>query len=82
MDSLLSEMCKEVAEIWDSEIIKRNTKGAREDQRYISVGLKAAIWKRDQGRCRNCGSEQRLEVDHIKPFALGGKTARQFTASL
>ncbi len=34
--------------------------------------LHRAIWNRDQGRCRNCGSQHALEVDHIQPKALGG----------
>jgi formate dehydrogenase maturation protein FdhE len=70
IDSLILEMCNEVEKIWDPTTVKRKTQGARVDRRYISIGLKAAIWKRDQGRCRNCGSEKRLEIDHIKPFAM------------
>ena len=74
MDLLILNMCKEIEKIWDPTVVKRNSQGARVDRRYISVGIKAAVWKNDQGQCRICGSEKRLELDHIKPFALGGKT--------
>jgi len=39
----------------------------------IPTAVKRAVYKRDHGRCRHCGSKQWLEYDHIKPFSLGGK---------
>ncbi len=49
--------------------------------RYIPAALKREIWRRDQGQCsycspdgRRCNSRFALEVDHVEPFALGGKT--------
>ncbi|MDE0026380.1 MAG: hypothetical protein OXP69_18375, partial [Spirochaetaceae bacterium] len=50
--------------------------------RYIPVAVKREVWRRDQGRCsyvdphsgRRCGSRYRLEIDHVVPFALGGRT--------
>ena len=49
--------------------------------RYIPVSVKAAVWERDQGRCRYkdpmtgkvCGSTFKLQYDHLRPFALGGE---------
>jgi HNH endonuclease len=39
--------------------------------------VKVFVWNRDGGRCVNCGSNQRLEFDHVIPVALGGaNTAR------
>jgi hypothetical protein len=39
--------------------------------------VKAFVWNRDGGRCVSCGSNQRLEFDHVIPLALGGaNTAR------
>jgi 5-methylcytosine-specific restriction endonuclease McrA len=74
MDLLILNMCNEIEKIWDPTVVKRKSPQARVDRRYISVGIKAAIWKRDHGQCRICGSDKRLELDHIKPFARGGKT--------
>lgn len=50
--------------------------------RYISKKLKAKIYQRDGGCCqysdsatgKKCQSQQFLQFDHIKPFALGGLT--------
>jgi hypothetical protein len=40
--------------------------------RHISQDVKDQVWRRDQGRCVECGSQERLEFDHIIPFARGG----------
>ena len=55
---------------------KRNSAGTT---RWISAAIKAAIWKRDEGRCaylsddgRRCESRDCLEYDHIVPWADGG----------
>jgi len=34
--------------------------------------IRKAVWKRDNGRCQNCNSDYAVEIDHIKPKALGG----------
>ena len=49
--------------------------------RHIPMSIRRQVWQRDQGRCsykdfksnRKCGSKHLLQVDHIEPFALGGK---------
>lgn len=74
MDSLLKKMCGVVGDVWDPMIVKRKRKITLKDSRYIQVGVKAAVWERDQGQCVNCGSTLALEVDHIEPYAVGGKT--------
>lgn len=38
----------------------------------ISQAVKDMVWNRDGGRCVVCGSNQKLEFDHIIPFAKGG----------
>ena len=40
--------------------------------RHISQSVKDKVWRRDQGKCVECGSSDRLEFDHIIPFAKGG----------
>ena len=48
--------------------------------RSIPQPIKRQVWLRDQGRCRyrdpvtgrRCTSQHLLQIDHIKPYALGG----------
>ena len=49
--------------------------------RYIPSVVRHHVWMRDQGQCtyvcpktkRKCSSNHLLQIDHIKPFSLGGK---------
>ena len=45
------------------------------NERTISITMKRGVWKRDQGKCQNCDSKYALEVDHIRPIALGGDSS-------
>lgn len=74
MDTLLMKMCTEVGKLWDPTVIHRHRKVGEGHTRYVPVQVKAKVWERDKGKCTNCGSERMLEVDHVKPFAAGGKT--------
>ncbi|MBI3616936.1 MAG: HNH endonuclease [Candidatus Omnitrophica bacterium] len=43
----------------------------------IAEEVRIFVWRRDEGKCVKCGSQQNLEFDHIIPVAKGGgKTAR------
>lgn len=49
----------------------------QKNDRYISSQVKNDVWRRDRGRCSQCGSNEKLEYDHIIPFSKGGSnTAR------
>ena len=43
----------------------------------IPDDVKQFVWTRDEGRCRNCGSQTELQFDHIIPVALGGATVAE-----
>ena len=53
--------------------------------RYIPAEVKRSIWMRDEGKCsyicsqtkRRCSSKHLLQIDHIKPFSLGGNHQAQ-----
>ena len=42
--------------------------------RMIPSSVKQEVWKRDSGKCRECGSDQNLHFDHIIPFSKGGSS--------
>ena len=45
---------------------------APKKSRKISQKVKDEVWKRDEGKCIECGSKENLEFDHIIPFSKGG----------
>jgi hypothetical protein len=50
-----------------------------EDARRQSIpdDVRMFVWQRDRGKCIKCGSQARLEFDHIIPVSKGGSnTAR------
>ena len=43
----------------------------------IPEKVRREVWRRDGGRCAKCGSQEKLEYDHIIPLSKGGSnTAR------
>ena len=38
----------------------------------ISQNIKDKVWRRDGGKCVECGSKEKIEFDHIIPFSKGG----------
>jgi hypothetical protein len=43
-----------------------------ERRRIIPTSVKLEVWKRDCGKCRECGATDELHFDHILPFSKGG----------
>jgi 5-methylcytosine-specific restriction endonuclease McrA len=75
IDEVIVEMVKLAKNEWDRGIVKRRSSVTESKTRYVPAQVRAAVWERDQGKCKNCGSKRALEFDHIKAFALGGKTS-------
>lgn len=40
----------------------------------ISQETKDLVWRRDEGKCIECGSKEKLEFDHIIPVSKGGSS--------
>jgi 5-methylcytosine-specific restriction endonuclease McrA len=38
----------------------------------IPERIRSEVWRRDEGRCVDCGSRENLEFDHIVPHSKGG----------
>lgn len=43
----------------------------------IPEDVQAFVWRRDGGRCVKCGSQERIEFDHIIPLAKGGSNTER-----
>lgn len=55
----------------------RGENEARQRRQPIPEAVRHEVWRRDQGRCVDCGSREQLEFDHIIPVSEGGSsTAR------
>lgn len=77
LDSLIQSMAKIAYKEWDPVSVKKKRVPGLGQTRYVQVGVKAEIWKRDEGKCRNCGSHFALQIDHVHPFSHGGKTVKE-----
>ena len=55
-------------------ILVRDKKNASDNKqsRHISQDIKDVVWRRDEGKCVECGSNKKLEFDHIIPYSKGG----------
>ena len=46
----------------------------KSDTRYVPRALARQVWHRAGHKCEKCSSTYQLQIDHIQPVALGGKT--------
>lgn len=58
----------------DTSEDERDTEAKR--SRIIPTHIKLEVWKRDGGKCVQCGATDELHFDHIVPFSKGGTSLK------
>jgi len=43
--------------------------------RTVTKEVRDSVWRRDEGKCTQCGSNKKLELDHIIPHSKGGSNS-------
>ena len=84
-EQLISDKGKPVTSAPKSAISASQRRKNKIITRRIPSHLRKYIWERDKGQCtyvhhktnRRCLSKHLLQIDHIQPFALGGKGEKE-----
>jgi hypothetical protein len=77
-DEMLDYMILAATEKAEKTNVKVRTAPAQSPEaRVITTGLKRNVFKRDHGKCQNCKSNYKVEIDHILPYSMGGKTVER-----
>ena len=65
----------------EPDFIENNASDSEESKdkpnRHITSSVKQYVWRRDEGKCTECGSNEKLEYDHIIPVAKGGSNTER-----
>ncbi len=74
---LVAEVLNNVAHLVRDATTATDDDQAGHTREYIPESVRVFVWRRDGGRCVKCGSQTKLEYDHIIPVSRGGSnTAR------
>jgi hypothetical protein len=77
-DRIIGKILDEAVSAFEKKRFNTETRAPEKSSksRYVPTGLKKVIFKRDK-KCTICGSTYALEIDHIKPYAIGGVTEKK-----
>lgn len=77
LELTLDEWTRVIRQTDTVEVIGPNKVLLRKGQRLIDSHISWAVWRRDGFRCRYCGKEAPLTVDHVDLWEDGGATVPQ-----
>ena len=61
----------------ESELEGRVSKCRKSRRDNIPQKIRRSVWRRDEGKCVECGSNERLEFDHVIPVSKGGSNTER-----
>ncbi len=80
-DLSIENIMVELIRNFKTEVKERKVTTLNEDTRYIPVSVKREVMRRESAQCSyvssngvRCTQKHYLEFDHVKPFAIGGKS--------
>jgi hypothetical protein len=62
--------------------VKSNSVPVKARRRIIPTAVKLAVWKRDGGKCVECGATDELHFDHDLPYSKGGTSVTEVNVQL
>jgi hypothetical protein len=62
---------------WAKRVIEEGDEPGRNRRSAIPTAVRHLVWQRDGGKCTECGSTERLELDHVIPVAMGGSNTER-----
>ena len=65
-----------VEDVASDEMPLDNQTAETKRSRIIPTAVKLEVWKRDKGRCVECGAIDELHFDHILPYSRGGTSLK------
>lgn len=65
-----------IEEVSDQSAAVDASFGQTKHRRIIPTHVKLEVWKRDGGKCTQCGSNDELHFDHILPYSKGGTSLK------
>jgi hypothetical protein len=69
----LNKVLKEDAFVGLKEVAEDLDEARLEEKKLSKAALRREVFRRAKNACENCSSQYALEIDHIKPRALGGE---------
>lgn len=73
-------VCKFRLELFEDQepigvgVVHANGDSELQHTRLIPSDVKQVVWRRDGGKCVQCGSADNLHFDHVVPFSRGGSS--------
>ena len=65
-----------VEEVYDKNLTEDTNSREPTRSRIIPTSVKLEVWKRDGGKCVECGATDELHFDHIVPYSKGGTSLK------